>query len=148
MNEQYYIYSLTCPKQKNSVAILYFDILNKRLKRVEFNAEVGEHFQRTLGRELPRVISELPRFTKAGCVVKDITNFDLSFKKFWDTYAYKIGKIPRLKKKWNALSGEDRILALGNIRLLRNFYNFKKYDFPYPESYLTGRMWESEFPSI
>jgi len=148
MEQQYYIFSLTCPAHKDSVALLYYDIVNRRLKRLEFNAEVGEHFQRTLGKELPRNMSELERFRKAKCTVKDITNFDLSFTKFWDTYAYKIGKKARVQKKWNELSREDKIMALGSIRRLRNFYDAKRYDMPYPESYINGRLWENELPQI
>ena len=148
MNDQQYIYSLTCPKFKDSVAILYYEIQSKRLVRIDFNIEVAEHFQRTLGQELPREMSELDRFRKVKCTVKDITNFDLSFTKFWDTYGHKIGKRARVQKKWDALPKEDKIMAMGSIRRLRNYYDFKKYDMPYPESYINGRLWESELPRI
>lgn len=146
MEQQYFMYSLTCPKHKGSVVIMYYDLTDRQLVRVDFNVRCGEHFQRTFGKELPRAILELERFRKAGCTVKDITNLDLSFAKFWQVYGNKIGKKPRVEKKWNELSHEDKIMALGGIRLLRQYYEAKGYNLPYPESYINGRLWENEYP--
>ena len=137
-----FIYSLTCPKRDNCVALLYFN-LDSKLIGIEFNHDATDEFKTILGQELSLIIDDIERFVKGGCQVKDISNIDLSFERFWDVYANKVGNIKRCQKLWKQLTKEEKILALGFIRRLRIWYNTRNIQFPYPETYLNQRRWEN-----
>lgn len=138
-------FSIIPPKNPNFVAIVSYT-LDNMLISVSFNETAPENLIRTFGEELPCNPSELERFVKAGCIIKDISNIDLSFENFWKVYDYKIAPM-KCKSMWNKLSDEERIMALGYIKRLRNFYSKKNYDMPYPERYLKHRRWEDSLPN-
>jgi len=138
------IYSMTAAQYPGAVAIMSFSIFDKKLLKIEFNDAAPEEFKRALGRKIPYNPDIFIDAYFKNCVIKDITNIDLSFKHFWTVYANKVGRITVVEKKWNKLDETDRILALGYIYKLRRFYEARKYDMPYPETYINGRYWESE----
>jgi len=138
------VYSIIPPNNPNFVAIVSYT-LDNMLVSVSFNETAPSHLIKTFGEELPVSPSELERFKKSGCLVKDISNIDLSFDKFWNVYDYKIAP-QKCKSMWNKLTNEERIMALGFIKRLRFFYEKKGYDMPYPERYLKHRRWEDSLP--
>lgn len=140
------IYSITVPAFPGSVAIVYYD-LEGALVRVDFNSDAVDKFRTRFGMGLPVRENILQSDYWQGCQIKDISAIDLSFEKFWSVYDYKIGNKPRVAKLWEKLSKEERILALGFIRRMRVFYQTKKIDVPYPETYLNQRRWENVLPS-
>lgn len=142
MNADRIVYSLTCNAHPGCVALIYYDLL-KSLVRVDFNPDASKRFKTIFGTELPVTPERLDSFKAVGCQVKDVSNIDLSFKRFWDVYANKVGNIKRCKKLWEQLPDEDKIMALGFIRRLRNLYQQKGLQMPYPETYLNQRRWEN-----
>lgn len=86
-----------------------------------------------------------PGWRKAGYVVKDITEFDASFERFWNLYGKKVGNKAGVEKKWGKLSWDERVMAMGCIPRMRRYYEQKGLDLPYPETYINQRRWENEF---
>ena len=138
------VFSILPTNHPNFVAIVTYT-LDNMLIGMTFNETAPEHLIRQFGKELPVHPDELQRFRAVGCIVKDISDLDLSFDTFWKVYDYKIAPM-KCKALWNKLSDEERIMALGYIPRLRNFYAKKQYDMPYPERFLKHRRWEDSLP--
>ncbi|WP_312399540.1 hypothetical protein [Chryseobacterium sp.] len=66
---------------------------------------------------------------------------DLSFEYFWNTFAYKKGKISVAQKAWKALSASEKIEALLYIPKLKMQKQIDKTAMPYPATYLNGKYW-------
>ena len=125
-----------------------------RLREVTFSENTEQQFIKAVLCRLPSIIQHndyggIPRefttLTYVGCSVKNITALDLSFRKFWFAYNYKVGNKARVEKKWNNLKDEDRLLALQGAERQRRHSQTHKTDMPYPETYLDQRRWENEF---
>lgn len=145
MNEDLLIYSISHPEQKESVAIVYYT-LKGELTRADFLHSSASEFKTLVGKFLPLTPDKLEGFRKGKYLVKDISKIDLSFDHFWDVFGYKVGKIPYTKRLWEALTKEEKILALGGIRRYKQFCDQKRQTMHYPSTYLSGRLWESEWP--
>jgi len=146
-----YRFSIVPPNNPQNVAILAYNYVGK-LVDIAFSHDCTEPFIHTAKTEapvriVPRPNGQLPKqfdhWLAAKCSIKDISNFDLSFEKFWTVYNNKVGNMARVKKKWNSLPELDRIMALGFVNRMRNFYDSKNIMFPYPETYLNQRRWEN-----
>ena len=70
---------------------------------------------------------------------------DLSFERFWNLYAYKVGKIDRCKKLWSALTDAEKSLNLRQIPKYNNWLSGKSIDKAYPSTWLSERRWENEY---
>lgn len=92
-----------------------------------------------------QAVPQFEMWRKAGNTVRDITAWDVSFDRFWNLYAYKVGNKARAAKLWNALPDIERILALGAIAAQRRHSESRRTDMPYPETYLAQRRWENQF---
>lgn len=73
-------------------------------------------------------------------------HLDLSFERFWEEYAYKVGKKDRARRIWEALPEGDRAKALESIPK----YNYYLAERPhiqrlYPETFLSQRRFENEY---
>lgn len=90
-------------------------------------------------------VPEFEMWRRGGCTVRDITEWNLTFERFWNQYAYKVGNKARAVKLWNALPEMERVLALGAIDKQRRHSESRRTDLPYPETYLSQRRWENQF---
>lgn len=131
-----------------------YKMLLLKLQGVRFLSTSGEEFKRVVlghvGVRLwyykGRPIEELfPGWWKAGYAVKDITDCDVSFERFWNLYGKKVGNKAGVEKKWGKLSWDERVMAIGCIGRMRRYYEKKGIDLPYPETYINQRRWENEF---
>lgn len=86
-----------------------------------------------------------PGWGMAGYEVKDISDIDVSFERFWNLYGKKVGNKAGVAKKWEKLSWEERVMAIGVVPRMRRYYEKKGLDLPYPETYINQRRWENEF---
>lgn len=82
--------------------------------------------------------------TKDKTAYVDEISDDLSFERFWEEYAHKVGKKERVKKKWETMPPEERMKALKHIKK----YNFFLAQNPsiakkYPETYLNTAEWNN-----
>lgn len=112
----------------------------------EFEAEVLRHVGTHLWWRKGMEIEQLwPGWSKAGYRVKDVTECDVSFERFWAVYGNKVGNKAGAAKKWEKLSWEERVLAIGCVPRLRRYYEQKGLQLPYPETYINQRRWENEF---
>lgn len=69
---------------------------------------------------------------------------DLSFKRFWDEYAYKVGKKKRAERMWNNLSKANKVKALRYIRTYNSFLAKNEgLGRLYPETYLHQERWNN-----
>ena len=142
-------FSVYAPKP-NQVVIYEF-YLTGFLKSIYFNDNSKGGFMMSSIVESPlRIVyapgvipPEFDPMKKAGCIVKDITEIDLSLDKFWNVYGYKRGNLIRTKKLWEKLSTHERILALGFIAKLKQVYERERKEMPYPETYLSQKRWEN-----
>lgn len=124
-----------------------------QLRSVTFNERSSYNFVRPVLLRVPSVIHyqefgippEFKPLTDERCVVKNTTETDLSFVRFWGAYGYKVGNKATVERKWNALSGEDRLLALQGIERQRRHSESHKTDMPYPQTYIDQRRWENVF---
>ena len=123
------------------------------LRKVEFNDECGRNAKEAGLQECPVCIHykagvavpEFERWRKVGCTVRDESENNTSFARFWAAYDYKVGNKARVEKKWNALPDGDRLLALGAIARYKRFALDKKQNRVYPETYIDQRRWENEY---
>jgi hypothetical protein len=146
-----YRFSVVPPGNPQNVVILSYNYVGK-LVTITFSHDCTDAFIHTAKNEapvkiIPRTNGQLPKqfdaWLNVNCHIKDISNFDLSFEKFWTTYNNKVGNIARVKKKWNSMPAIDRIMALGFVGRMRNYYDRQGIMFPYPETYLNQRRWEN-----
>ena len=122
-------------------------------RSVTFNERSTYNFAKPVLLRLPAYViptecgipQEFNELIAQRCVVKNTTMQDLSFARFWAAYDYKVGNKARVEKKWNALSQEDRLLALSGIARQRRHSESHKTDMPYPETYIDQRRWENVF---
>jgi hypothetical protein len=82
---------------------------------------------------------------KIGAAVKKAPA-DLSFKSFWDKYAYKVGKKDRAEKLWGHMNEAQRIQCLNSLPAYERWLSTRTVEKAYPETYLAQRRWENEFP--
>lgn len=69
---------------------------------------------------------------------------DLSFKRFWDEYAYKVGKKKRAERLWTSLSKANKVKALRYIRTYNSFLAQNEgLGRLYPETYLSQARWNN-----
>ncbi len=124
-----------------------------RLRRLTFNESANGQFVRAVLARVPSVVQwgeatvrpDMAPLLQSGCTVDDVTERDLSFARFWQSYGYKVGDRRRVERKWDALSDEDRLLALQGISRQRRHSDQHRTDMPYPETYLNQRRWENQF---
>lgn len=154
-------YSVEHPSWSGCVAVATYELPWRdeeygwiaQLREVSFNAKSDYNFVKPVLVRVPAVIQvrsdglapEFGELLSAGCVVKDRTETDLSFARFWGAYGYKVGNKATVEKKWNALKPEDRMLALQGIERQRRHSESHKTDMPYPQTYIDQRRWENEF---
>ncbi|WP_407479933.1 hypothetical protein [Elizabethkingia anophelis] len=69
---------------------------------------------------------------------------DLSFKNFWNTYGYKVGKIAMAQKAWNSLSDEEKVECLLFVPKFKMSKMVDKTAMPYPSTFLNQRYWMAE----
>ena len=73
-----------------------------------------------------------------------LLELDLSFKVFWDTYAYKKGDKAKAEKFWNLLTDVEKAKALAYIPTYRNDCLTNNTAFLYPERYLGRKIFNNE----
>jgi hypothetical protein len=146
-----YRFSVVSSSYPQNVVILTYNYVG-RLVDMTFGADCTDGLIHTAKAEapvrvVPRQNGQLPRqfdaWLAARCRIKDISNFDLSFEKFWTAYGNKVGDVKRVRRKWESLPELDRIMALGFIPRMRNYYDGRGIVFPFPETYLNQRRWEN-----
>lgn len=151
------VYSVKPSKVQSSVAVISYALPDDRgvcrLLGVRFNSEAESKFKNICLAETPpevhyvkeQIPKEMTMWLRAGVSVKDITELDVSFNRFWADYGKKIGNKTRVEKKYNALSYEEKVMALGVIPRMRRYYQAKRLDLPYAETYLDQRRYENLF---
>lgn len=70
---------------------------------------------------------------------------DLSFEKFWNLYAYKVGKLPRVRKLWSELSDIDKADVLMSIPRYNAWLRGRSIERVYPETYLNQERWKNQY---
>ena len=154
-------YSVEHPSWSGCVAVAKYELPWRdeqngwiaQLREVSFNDKSDYNFVKPVLLRVPSVIQvregglppEFWHLTESGCIVKNVTEKDLSFARFWEAYGYKVGNKATVEKKWNALSEEDRLLALQGIERQRRHSESHKTDMPYPQTYIDQRRWENVF---
>ena len=71
---------------------------------------------------------------------------NINFDYFWDLYDKKVGDKQKLIKKWEALTGKDRELAMTHIPRYKIAQPDKKYRKD-PQTYLNNKSWNDEIIS-
>ncbi len=161
--ENLIVFSVVPSHVRNAVAIVSYGIVTGeeaeeravgvlcRLADVKWNADASVYFRKVTLEEVPVELhyrpGELPgafaSWLRAGCILKDISQYDASFERFWNVYGKKMGNKPRVAKKWGKLDWEDRVLAIGSIPRLKAYYARHGFEMPYPETYVDQRRWEN-----
>ncbi len=95
-----------------------------------------------LYKNFPFTDDKLP-YTAGKGTIKEIT--DLSFNRFWDDYAYKVGNKKKAEKLWIALSESERLAVLDSLKRYNYYLKMTNIARVYPERYLSHRRWENEF---
>lgn len=154
-------YSIEHPSWPGCVAVAEYELpwiddegrRIAQLRQLTFNEKSAYRFISPVLLRVPHVIQynehqlplEFRRLQSERCVVTNCTHHDLSFVHFWNMYGYKVGNKATVEKKWNALSAEDRLLALQGIARQRRHSESHKTDMPYPQTYIDQRRWENEY---
>lgn len=69
---------------------------------------------------------------------------DLSFKTFWDTFAYKHGNKSRAERLWKLLTDVQKAKAIAYIPTYKAMLINSTKDHLYPETYLKQKRFENE----
>jgi len=103
-----------------------------------------EPAQSFLQQNFPFHIEGMAKFKVSTFIVEPVIP-DLSFNKFWDTYAHKQGKKARAERLWKQLSETERASAMAYIKKYDAFlWQNKGIAKAYPETYLNQKRWENE----
>lgn len=128
----------TSNKLKGSMRFVYN---NGVLEQFENNAELNEIQLNYFEHNFPFRFENLEKIKGDTGIIKETT--DLSFKNFWDSYAYKVDK-SEAEKFWNNMSKADRLLAISGISKYKYRCKLKGTAMIYPKRYLKNRRWEDE----
>jgi hypothetical protein len=139
-------YSFTSPNLDGE-CIVGFD-QNKRLNYIELVGNFNE-FQYSFVFDAVVKLDEL-QFVSKMTKYKGITlrkiNEDLSFERFYNAFANKVGNKKRAMKLWSAMTDGEKSACIASIpmydRWLLQRQNIEK---SYPETYLFQRRWENTF---
>lgn len=75
--------------------------------------------------------------------IEEVTQ-DLSFERFWEEYAYKVGKKDRCKRKWESMPDEEKVKALKHLKKYSFFLAERPHmEKKYPETYLNTAEWNN-----
>lgn len=150
-------YSVRPTKVQNSVAVICYALPDdrgvSRLLSIAWNGEAADYFKQATMREIPPTITyeagktprEMYMWVSVGCEIRDVSNIDLSFEKFWQVYGSKMGNKNDCKTKWNKLEITEKMLALGAIPRMQKYHTGRGIGIPFPETYLNQRRWENLF---
>lgn len=153
----YIKYSVRPTQIQNSVAIISYALPDDRgyarLLSVAWNGEAADYFKQATMREVPATISYVPgkipmemmMWQQVGCEIRDISEIDLSFDRFWKLYGVQMGSRNYAEKYWNKLKETERILALGAVARMQRYYRERNIEVPFPTTYLNQRRWENLF---
>lgn len=147
-------FTVIAPRVQNSVVTYSFS-LDGKLTRAAFNTDAADHFKKASLDEAPISITykkgEIPaeflNMQKAGCLIRDISEFDFTYESFARIYAYRVGDLKKQRKLLEALTFEERILAFAFIPRYKAYLNRTGVAQLYPERYLLQRRWENVLPS-
>jgi len=138
-------YILTSEKLNGKIL---FDFTSKGLlKAFEIEAEddVGEKLVRWF-------LGYMPLHEKAMRAHPYITVFkvekvgtDLTFKAFWEAYAYKVGNKKRAEKLWGALTEPERAQAMAAAVKYKRWLSTRNQDQAYAETWLKQRRFENNY---
>lgn len=162
MEEIKFIYTISHEMDNRSVATVTYEyerkgedgLMKLRLQGVRFLNSTDETFKRVVLTHVNPVlwhakgmdIEQLfPGWRKHHYIVKDVTAIDVSFERFWNLYGKKVGNKGGVEKRWSKLEWEEKVMALGCVPRMRQYYERKGLDLPYPETYVNQRRWENEF---
>ena len=115
------------------------------LVTMQLPADLTEASQLWLMRNLPICEEDLKHFAKLSKMVVCEIPPDLSFEKFWNEYAYKIGKKERSEKLWNSLKEQEKIQCLQAIPRYKAWLAFKSIEKLYPETFLSQKRFQNDF---
>ena len=154
-------YTVEHPNYPGQVCVAVYELpwmddegrLIAQLSSATFNTRSHYNFIRPVLTRLPSVIwiqdgrlpADFQKLIAERCVVKECTKQDLSFERFWSVYGYKVGNKATVKKKWEAMKEEDRLLAMQGLAIQRRHSESHKTDMPYPQTYIDQRRWENVF---
>jgi competence transcription factor ComK len=136
---------MTFPNFPESSILLVYDE-EGNLRSISFNEACKDALKNNLAKLFPVRIEMLKHAYFRECQIKDSTNIDVSFEAFWNTYNFKVGKVMRVKAKWNKLSVQDRQLAMLFIPKYKQFKEKTNSNLQYPETYINQRTWETVLP--
>jgi len=139
-------YIITIKGSNIAIFVRYFENGFVESYHYQTPADPPEQAQAAIKKHFPFYISDLKFYkdNKKVFELKPVTP-DLSFKKFWDTYAHKQGKKARAERLWKQLSLTERARAMEYIKKYDNFlYLNKGISKAYPETYLSQKRWENE----
>lgn len=109
----------------------------------ENNAELEPRHILALSRKFPFTPEDLYKIVENGKIT-EVT--DLSFEKFWNEYAYKIGNKPLCERLWKKLSESERISVFEKLPKYKYYLStHQSLEKAYPATFLNQRRWENEF---
>ena len=121
-----------------------------RLIRWYVKATLTDKLYNWLFGNIPATESNVEAYKHKGFSVKHLPP-DLSFKCFWEAYAYKVGNKSKCQQLWKKLTnGEltngERIQVLESIPVYNRWLKRKgTIDQIYPERYLSQKRYENDF---
>ena len=120
--------------------------LNSGLDAFEINAELSEVQRAWLYNNFPLIYEDLVFLASGKNSTMKVTYVpeDLSFERFWKSYAYKVGKMDRARKLWELLKEDDKVKALNYLTKYDLFLDKTGTNKLYPETYLNQKRWNNE----
>ena len=131
--------------KKNGKTLLFTYNLNGFLVAFKTDLNINDATVNYFNTTFPFKIAQLDHFKTSEMFRVEEIQQELSFKVFWDTYAYKNGNKNRAEKLWNALPEIEKSKAMNYIRKYHNFLLLNpSKDTLYPETYLFQKRYDNE----
>lgn len=130
--------------KKTNKSMLFKYSLKGVLVEFKLNFKPATQFYQLLQPPFPFVLGGIDLY-KASTVFKvQELQQDLSFKGFWDAFAYKHGNKQRAERLWKLLTEVQRAKAIAYIPTYKAMLINSNKDHLYPETYLYQKRFENE----
>jgi len=130
--------------KKTSSTMLFKYSLKGVLISFKLNFKPKKEFYKLLNPPFPFFIEAIELYKKSSLFLVQEIKEEISFKTFWDKFAYKYGNKQKAERIWNLLSDQQQVKAIAYIPTYKNMLIQSNKDHLYPETYLSQKRFLNE----
>ena len=135
--KEYIFYS---PKFEGEILFTYNE--DGHLIKYEVKASLDKKQFNWLSDKFPLNLNQLAHLKTNKDIRITEVEPDLSFKRFWDEYGYKRGKLTQTENAWKRLTPEQKTRILKHIPIYKRGCQVDEIQMAYPSTYLNQGYWK------